>query len=274
MKFTKPKINEKFTITSVPEWPTIEFETDASGPHTWVWALRWGAFTKSGTVNTPKNKWEAKTDFTNLGGTLTVTTQAKSESATISVFIQGTNPSETEVKTYLSTKLNSAVFDKIVHHEAQFKHFNSSGEPIKSFDNGYGMCQLTTPPPSFEKVWNWKLNMDGRLSLFDQKRAAATSYLSTDGRSYTDDQLKYEAVCRWNGGSYHVWDAAAAKWVRKANILCDSKTGNLGWDMNDPANNGKTETDLRSRDQASYGKHPADAHWAYFGVCYADAVLR
>jgi hypothetical protein len=135
------------------------------------------------------------------------------------------------------------------------------------------MCQLTTPAPTFEQVWNWKLNVDGALSLFAQKRLAAIAYLSQGNRSYTNDQLKYETVCRWNGGAYHEWDAKAG-WVRKSNILCDSATGNIGWDMNDSANSGKSEAELRKRDHGSYSKPPASgAHWMYSGVCYADKVL-
>lgn len=128
--------------------------------------------------------------------------------------------------------------------------------------------------PSFEQVWNWKLNIDGGLKLFEQKRTSETIYLSQLKRSYTSGQLKYETVCRWNGGSYHVWDAKAGAWVRPANILCDKTTGNIGWDLNDAQNKGKNEAQLHARDKASYGKPPAaGAHWRYLGVCYADRIL-
>lgn len=274
MKFKAPKANDTFTITSAPEWPTISFETDATGAHTWQWTITWGSYTKSGTANTPGNVWDAKGVVTNFGGTLTVRAAAAKATASITVRIRGTNPSATEVNTYLGTKPNSAGFDKIVEHESKYKHFNASSEPIKSFDGGYGMCQLTTPAPGFEQVWNWKLNIDGGLSLFDQKRAAATAYLSQENRAYTDDQLKYEAVCRWNGGSYHEWDSKAGKWVRKSNILCDTQTGNIGWDMTDPENAGKSEADLHKRDSGEYSKPPkSGAHWKYSGVCYADRIL-
>lgn len=274
MKITKPTPNKIFTITTAPDWPAIEFETDGTGPHTWTWTLKWGAFTKTGTASTPNNKWDAKEAVTNFGGTLTVQAKVKTDAASVTVLIRGANPTSAEVTTYLATKPNSAGFDKILQHESKFKHFNASNEPVKSFDNGYGMCQLTTPTPTFEQVWNWKLNIDGGLKLFDQKRAAAAAFLTQSGRTHTDEQLKYETVCRWNGGSYHTWDATAGAWIRKANVLCDSKTGNIGWDMNDAENAGKTEADLRKRDKDTYSKPPqAGAHWGYFGVCYADAIL-
>jgi hypothetical protein len=101
--------------------------------------------------------------------------------------------------------------------------------------------------------------------------AAAVAYLSRGGRTYTADQASLEAVARWNGGRYHEWDATAGAWVRNANILCDSATGNIGWDMSDPANAGQTEQQLHQRDAASYRRGPqAGSHWGYYGVCYAD----
>jgi hypothetical protein len=74
----------------------------------------------------------------------------------------------------------------------------------------------------------------------------------------------------WNGGSYHVWDGHA--WVRPATIVCDPAAGNIGWDMTDPANHGRSIADLHRRDAASYATGHG-AHWQYSGVCYADHVL-
>jgi hypothetical protein len=274
MKFTKPRSNESFTISAVPEWPSIPFETDAKGTHTWQWSISWGTYKKSGRETTPGNTWNAQSVVTDFGGTLTVRAEAQKAAATISVKIKGTNPPASLVTQYLAKKSNADGFDKIIAHESKFVHFTpSTNEPVKSFDNGYGMCQLTTPAPNFEQVWNWQSNVDAGLKLFEQKRTAAMTYLSQSNRSYTTDQLKYEAVCRWNGGSYHEWDATSG-WIRKANILCDTQTGNIGWDMNDAQNKGKTEAELRKRDSGAYSKPPAaGAHWMYSGVCYADRIL-
>lgn len=283
MKFTSPKSDEKFTISSTPEWPSIVFETDGTGAHEWSWSISWDQFKKSGTAHTAGNKWDAKSDITNCGGTLTVTAQAGNVaqgggvpakvSATISVKIVGINPSKIEALAYLATKAGSKGFDKILQQEAKFINFKPD-EPIKSLDNGYGMCQLTTPIPTYEQVWNWKLNIDGGLALFAQKHTSAQVYLSQSGRKFTDEQLAYEAVCRWNGGKYHEWDAATSAWVRTSTILCDTKTSNIGWDMSKPANTGKTEAQLHLRDSASYKALPsAQANWKHSGICYADHVL-
>jgi len=275
VKFTKPRLNDTFTITSAPEWPSIKLETDQTGSHTWNWTIEWGKFKKSGKETTSGNTWDAKDVITNFGGKLTVHAEANKSSASTSVKIVSTNPTDVAVKQYLASKANSVGFDKIIQHESKFKHFNAKKEPIKTFDNGYGMCQLTTPTPTFEQIWNWKKNVDGGLALFDEKRLSAIAYLGQSQRSYTSEQLKYEAVCRWNGGKYHEWDAQKLKWVRKANILCDTETGNIGWDLDDPENAGKTEANLHKQDKASYSKAPdSNADWEYSGICYADNILK
>ena len=279
MKFLSPKTAETFKITSAPVWPSIVFTTDCTGPHVWTWHIAWDTYRQSGIANTADNTWDAGPVVDGLGGTLSVSAQGTDAKqhpahASINVKIRGDNPLALDVDTYLGTRPESSGFEKIVQKESRYKHFNHHDEPIKSFDAGYGLCQLTTPKPSFAQVWNWKLNIDGGLALYAQKRHTAITYLSQGNRAYTGDQLKYEAVCRWNGGSYHVWDATGAKWVRPSNIICDTRTGNIGWDMNDAQNTGKTEADLRKRDSASYSSAPAaGAHWRYSGVCYADRML-
>lgn len=274
MKFTKPTANQKFAITADAEPPSISFATDGSGAHSWTWKLKWKATTKSGTASTPGNTWDGKDLCPDLGGDLEVVAKAGKEVATIRITIIGTNPDDAAVTKYLASKSGSDGFGAIINHESKYLQFKANGEPIVSFDGGFGMCQLTTPPPSYDQVWNWKRNIDGGLKLFAQKRATALAYLGQSGRSYTPDQLTRETVCRWNGGSYHVWDAKAGAWARPTTILCDSKTGNIGWDMTDSANQGKTEDALHKRDSGSYAAGPgASSKWKYSGVCYADSIL-
>ena len=205
------------------------------------------------------------------GGTLAVTAKAGGNSATATLTITGTNPTQQQVQAFLATQPHGADFAKILLAESGASNFRN-GEPIKSFDNGYGMCQLTTPAPTFVQVWKWQSNVLGGLELFAGKRAIATSYLTQGGRTCTDTQLLYETVSLWNGGHYHVWNGTA--WVRNANVLCDRLAGNIGWDMTLPVNAGKTEQALHQRDSAGYkAGHVATSHWQYFGVCYADHIL-
>lgn len=275
MNITRPLPNTIVKITAAPAWPMVSFETDATGPHTWQWSLVWGVFAASGSVTTSSNKWDATSVVTNRGGALTVTVSAGGASASATVRITGANPTEADVVAYLQTKPDSGGFDRIINHETKFKHFGMNDEPKKSFDNGYGMSQLTNPVPTFEQVWNWKQNIDGGLLLFAEKHSAAKIFLGQSGRPFTDAQLRFESVCRWNGGAYHRWDAVASKWIRQPNVLCDGATGNIGWDLTDTENAGKTEAQLHARDAATYAtpsQFPS-RHWRYFGVCYADRVL-
>ncbi|MFO1064947.1 MAG: hypothetical protein U0892_13870 [Pirellulales bacterium] len=206
LKFVSPTSKQVFEITTKPEWPSITFQTDGTGSHTWTWSIKWDNYSKNGTAQTPDNKWVLSNEIENYGGTLKVTAKCGQESASIEVSVHGKNPTQAEAMAYLATKGETTGYDKLLEHESHFKQFRDTGLPVKSFDNGYGMGQLTTPAPNANQVWNWKANIDGGLALFAKKIDSARTYLSQSNRSYTTDQLKYESVCRYNGGAYHKWD--------------------------------------------------------------------
>src|SRR3984885_4625898 len=172
MNITSPALNAVFQITADPNWPGIVFQTDTAGPHSWQWTISWNTFSKSGVESTAGNQWDAANAIAGLGGQLQVQATANGQSDSVSVRIAGQNPSTQQVTTYLESQADSDGFDQLLKHESQFRHFNAQGHPIKSFDNGYGMCQLTAPVPSFTQIWNWKLNVDGGLALFAGKRMA------------------------------------------------------------------------------------------------------
>jgi hypothetical protein len=252
--------------------PPIPLSTDQTGPHQWKWTLTWKTFSATGTLSTPTNQWDASEAVAAGGGSLTIVATANGQSATATIKVTGINPISDQLSQFLATQPNGAGFAKILQHESACHNFGSTGEPIVSFDHGYGMCQLTTPQPTFVQAWNWKSNVLGGLALFAAKYAVATAYLQQGGRTCSDNQLLYESVSLWNGGHYHVWSADG--WIRNPNMLCDTKTGNIGWDMTDPLNTGKTEVALHKRDAAQYNKPPSPkAHWKYSGVCYADRIL-
>jgi len=273
MRITSPAKNTVFTITHTPEWPALVFETNATGPHVWRWTISWRHFSKSGRASTADNRWEAGSEFDGLGGALVVRAHAGTKSAGVAVKLVGTNPTEGDVEAYLEDKTDGATMLKIVGQESRFRHFRASGEPVRSFDNGYGLCQLTDPRPSYTQAWDWRRNLDGGLALYARKKAKAIEWLSRDDRSYTDEQLEYETVSLWNGGNYHTWDAKAGAWVRRSDVMCDTATGNIGWNMKKAENAGQSEADLRERDKGGYNAHTKDSSWGYFGVCYADHLL-
>jgi hypothetical protein len=278
LKIISPAPASIFQVVADPVWPAIPFriaEDLAAGQQlTWDWQIQWHTFSKKGTVVTTTNTWDAKDAVGGLGGVLTVTVRGPGGQATASVQIAGTNPAAEAILAYLASQPDSAGFDRILQHETQMMHFDSKGQPRASFDCGFGMCQLTTPAPTFEQCWSWKLNIDAGLALYAAKRQAASHYLSQNGRVFTADQLTRETVARWNGGAYHVWSSAQNAWIRNPAVLCDSKTGNIGWDMTKPDNCGKNEAALHQRDAGKYRHAPgASDSWGYFGVCYADRLL-
>ncbi len=250
--------------------PPLPFASDAAGAHRWDWRVTWRDTVAHGTAATPSGHWDARPAIGVCGGVLDVTASAGTASARAVVTLCGTNPTPAMVAAYLAGKPNAAGFDKIVAQESRCRHFTDTGTPVVSFDGGVGLCQLTHPPATSAEAWDWRANLDAGLALFAAKRVLAVRHLGQGGREFTPDQVTREAVCLWNGGFYHVWNGG--EWVRPATILCDGRAGNIGWDMTDPANRGRSEADLHARDAASYAAGHG-ANWHYYGVCYADHVL-
>jgi hypothetical protein len=276
--FASPPSNSVFRVSSAAEWPAVVFVLNGTVPPgqvvTWKWRIEWHSFSRSGVASTTTNQWDAREAIAGLGGWLTVEASGPAGTHSIKVKLAGTNPTAEELLLHLANTPESAGFDRILTHETRMEHFDPQGDPKCSFDKGYGMCQLTNPVPSYEQCWNWKLNVNCGVALFAEKRRSAMRYLSQNGRTFSDEQLRRESVSRWNGGAYHVWSAEQNKWIRNPAILCDTQTHNIGWDLTNPANRGKDEAALHKRDALKY-RHkpgPADA-WGYFGVCYADRIL-
>ncbi|HDC2125851.1 TPA: hypothetical protein O7X39_004510 [Salmonella enterica] len=236
------------------------------------------SFSKTGSFVSEQKTWSAEFDGEIVGGKLTVKVKVNDIIIQRTVEIKGQNPSQTDVTTFVNAQDGLTGFDKLLEQETGGKNFiNFDSEPITSFDQGYGITQMTNPAPTYTQIWNWKENILGGASLYRQKRSEAENYLSTDNRSYTEEQLQHETFSRWNGGSYYIWDEVQHSWVRRNNILCDTQTGNIGWDMNNPANENRTEDELHNRDHAQYpqgGAGQNDEHpWRYTGICYADHIL-
>ncbi|QOW19574.1 hypothetical protein INQ41_00255 [Lysobacter ciconiae] len=289
-KWVSPTAQKVYFISEDAVFPTIQFEieTDAAGPYKWSWQLIWEArqrtretgarkektirtLSESGKHASEDKKWIANLGEKVVGGKLTVKVDAGSQSFERSVHIRGKNPGAERVLSYLKEISDVAGFDKIIDKESSFKNFiEADGEPLLSFDGGYGLTQMTNPAPDFEQMWNWKENIKGGCSLYQEKQRAAKSFLGKNSRSYTSKQLELETWSRWNGGGYHRWDEAMGKWERNEDILCDSKTGNIGWDITHTENEGKTAAELRTRDANPKRDKAAANKWKYTGICYAD----
>ncbi|CAN7759293.1 hypothetical protein LJR034_007154 [Caballeronia sp. LjRoot34] len=297
--WVKPNSGDKFYIDEHATFPSIIFEiqTDVAPPYEWQWKIEWNAHVsglkerirtgrkletfseRSGAFSSNSKLWEADLNQKTIGGKLTVTVKAGDVDFRRTVVILGKNPAEEDVTAFLSTIPNTTGFDKLIGQESKFKNFiNADEEPVVAGDAGYGMTQLTTPSPNYQQIWSWKENVRAGAHLFQQKQASAKKYLSQSGRHYTDDQLAMETISRWNGGGYHTWNPQSQSWERNPTMLCDPKTGNIGWDISDPANSEKSADQLHDRDVHQYPKMKAgqgsDHPWKYSGVCYADHVAN
>lgn len=292
-KWVKPNTGEKFYISEDAVFPEIDFEIDTqdTGPYIWEWNISWVAaasglreskkrgkvlrtFSTNGRVESNEKTWRVSLPQT-VGGTLTVKVSTSNEKFKRSIYILGKNPNKDQVTAFLSTLDGVLGFDKLLEQESRFKNFiESDGYPVVSFDSGYGMTQLTNPPPSYVQVWNWKENIRGGTGLYKVKQAEAKKYLSSNGRQYTAEQLKLETWSRWNGSPYHIWSSSTNSWTRNPNVLSDTSSSNIGWDITKAENVGKTEKELHDRDKEQYRDPPPKAErlWMYSGVVYADHV--
>lgn len=295
-EWVKPNTLDKFYIDDEANFPTIVFEikTDAPGPYKWSWAMSWDAhvsglrekargkkvatFSSKGDFTQSGKSWDAKTINKVIGGTLTVTVEAGEEKFRRTVTVLAQQPSAEKIKAYLAARKASAL-EKLLAQESRFKHLIlADSEPVVAGDSGYGAAQLTKPIPQYHQIWSWKENIDAAIELIDKKKQIAKDWLDRHG-TYTQDMLDTETVSLWNGGHYYQWYATPApgRWDRDKKILCDTKTGNIGWDTSGEANKDKTESDLRDRDKGEYNKmkkgQTTEHPWTYSGVCYADHIL-
>ncbi|MEH3021402.1 MAG: hypothetical protein PGN19_01565 [Pseudomonas oryzihabitans] len=289
-----PATNSIFFIDESAAFPEIFFEIsdEYQPPYTWAWTIVWEAkpsglsekprgktvkkFTLSDSFISTGRAWVADLSGLVVGGELTVTVTSKTDKLSKKVIVKGTNPTKAAVNNYLSEMTDVKGFEAYLEQESQYKHFLSDGEPLVTFDKGFGITQVTNPSPSYPQIWSWKENINAGVNLFKQKQKEARAFLGSRNRSFTEDQLERETLSRWNGGSYHVWNSETQSWQRKKDILCDSQTGNIGWPMKDDKNIGKSESDLRKRDFESYPKGTSgqteENVWIYTGICYADHI--
>jgi len=273
-----------------PQLP-FEIKTSQPPPYRWSWSITWNAkvsglresdkrgktlktFNETGSFETTEKMASIPLGKA-IGGRLRVQVSAGAETFIRTAEIRGNNPDPSAVRSFLATLPDCDGFDKILEQESHFKHFIAAdGQPVVAFDNGYGLTQMTNPAPTYEQVWSWKENLRAGAALYQSKQRLARAYLSQQGRTYTAEQLRLETWSRWNGGAYHVWDANVKTWVRNDRLLCDSTTGNIGWDMTKQSNQGRAEAELHARDKDSYRNPAQDKtavnQWRYTGVCYAD----
>src|SRR5262249_54887187 len=98
--------------------------------------------------------------------------------------------------------------------ESRWRHFLPNGKPKSNVNsNGtidWGLMQINEAP--YEQRWNWKSNLNRAIALLGEKRKDAEKYLNRHPQGVTPEMVENEMIQRYNGGRYHVWDAASSSW--------------------------------------------------------------
>jgi hypothetical protein len=290
-EWLSPESCATYKIDDEANFPEINYEikTDEEGPYEWQWNIKWvvkacpqrrdksrfnpkhsKTYSESGKFTSKFKQWKANLNGKILGGILTVKVKVGKITFVRQTLIKGVEPGKEKINAEL-LKYSSNFSDevrlatKIFRQETDFRHFFSDGEPLVSFDNGYGLGQATEPVPSFEQVWSWRAHVKYIIELvIKEKRALAKKYLDKHG-SYSNEDLDMETLVHYNGANYHylVWNKSEKKWMENDRVLCDPEQSNTGWDLDDTENKNKTLQQLR----ANEGAKPK-----YTGRCYAKHI--
>ena len=113
-------------------------------------------FTLSNSFASTSRAWTADLAGLVIGGELTVSVASKTENLSKKVIIKGRNPTKKTVNTYLAEMTDVKGLEAYLEQESQYKHFLTDGEPLVTFDKGFGITQITSPSPSpsHPQVWS------------------------------------------------------------------------------------------------------------------------
>ncbi|MEW6762120.1 MAG: hypothetical protein AB1437_14965 [Pseudomonadota bacterium] len=291
--WVSPESCATYKIDADANFPSIVFEikTEIPGPYEWSWEIKWvvlacpqkkskprfkpkrgKTYSLRGRFSSSSKQWQANLDGQVIGGELTVCVKAGVKLFTRKTVIEGTEPGRDAVLKELASFAESQpreanLAKRIFTQETNFHHFYSDGQPLVSFDNGYGLGQATTPVPTYEQAWSWKKHVGYIVkSVIVDKRKLAKKYLDRHGK-YSEDDLDVETLVYYNGANYHyfVWDEKSKSWIKNESVLCDPLQSNTGWDLANQENQGKAIEQLRKGE----GGKPK-----YTGRCYAEHILK
>jgi hypothetical protein len=153
------------------------------------------------------------------GGTVCASQEAKAK-------IGGKNPSTSDVDAELGGHTSSPaitldVLKKIACQESSKRQFYDSTRnkvPCQHAEPdgrvGAGILQVTLRNPSDAVFWNWRTNIGVGVGILEGKRADAQGYPARvrrrrggfpEATDFTEAQLQFEMVKRFNGGRYWSW---------------------------------------------------------------------
>lgn len=290
-EWVSPDSCKTFYIDEDANFPEITYEikTDEPGPYEWSWEIKWtglacrqengkkrfqpksGAlsFSEKGSFKSESKSWKASLNGLVIGGDFTVKVKVGTVTFVRKTFVRGKNPSIEKVNQYLDANWHNlndlALIKKIFQQESGYRQFYSDEAPLVSFDNGYGIGQITNPKPTYVQAWSWKEHVNTVMNVFlPDKRARAKEYLSQSGKapdSYNQEQFDTETMAYYNGaGRFYIWDSSTKKWKENDTVVCDPNS-NRSWDK--ASHHDKTVKELLKEKIKP----------KYTGHCYAKHIL-
>jgi hypothetical protein len=115
--------------------------------------------------------------------------------------ILGKNPSKAAVFAYIDT-INPHWYTKMIaiqeSEQNQVVQFRTDGYPVASYDNGYGIFQLTgcPTPPTIDQVWNWKSNVFGGILCLANKAVDAVRLLNQ--QRVLSEHIAWQPILKMN----------------------------------------------------------------------------
>jgi hypothetical protein len=288
-EWVRPESCQTFYIDEDAKFPDIVFEikTEEPGPYHWEWTISWmpeacpqaegkkrfkakhsTAYTKKSSFDSDEKKWQSNLGAV-IGGDLIVKVKVGSTTFVRKVSVLGKNPTKEKILAELDagkTKEDNELVKKIFTQESRYRQFYSDNQPLTSFDNGYGLGQLTNPVPNYEQVWNWKEHVNEILNKqMPWHRKRARKYLD-EYKNYTQDMLDLETLASYNGWSheqhYWNWNSSTKKWEVNSDVVCDPDQSNKGWQKTSESKD-KSLEDF---------KKDSKTKPIYTGRCYAEHI--
>ena len=159
-------------------------------------------------------EWDIDFGQDTRGGTAELYCRSDGNIDTTRFYIRGTNPSETQIKTYMDSQGYRTSYWFIVRMtraESSMLQFGAgtayktvkltktdtapSGEPTYGPPHGFGLKQLDNWGPQAnprhatpQQIWNWKANIDGGVEVIESKRPEVNNARTADE----------EKIRRWN----------------------------------------------------------------------------
>ncbi len=98
--------------------------------------------------------------------------------------INGQNPTKSQIGAIAGSPW---FLTRMISEESSCRQFSPDpGPPLKSFDDGYGLMQITNLPPTNDEIWNWRDNISGGKGILSGKRSQANAFWARQLEQWRD----------------------------------------------------------------------------------------